>query len=413
MKRLFIPFLGALCVGMLSCSKPTAPPSTQLPPTPVSIAPTAAPSSGAIPIDLGSAPTPEPLEYVLEDLKGTVLIRESGQTQAEPAQEEETVEEGDEIITKAGSEASLTLDENTMFHLSENSDVKVDQLKPNLSNGFINRLLLLGGKVLSEVEKLADSHSTFEVESGGVVCGVRGTAFEVFTQGGAVHTLTYHGEVEMHKGGLVQAVVAGHASAFLLKKGTFQPPRPLRAAEQQHYQNWLRKKAVVQKKQAQRLAAMRRLSQLTPAQRSQMREKLKGVPPKDRMRMMRRVLKSEAAHPGREERLGNRGKLRPGQGKQGRGQLLRRNQALPHKAAGPMRQGGELKGRPASKLRGQKSLRPQGQKARPALRPNRPHPTKPQNHPGLRHKKAKLQPLHSPQKGNPKEEKKKKKRNKN
>ncbi len=399
MNRFFIPLLGALGVGIISCSKPGSSPSTQLPPTPVSLATTTTPSSGAIPIDLGPTPTPEPLEYVLEDLKGTVLIRESGENRAEPAAEEETVKEGDEVITKAGSEASLTLDENTLFHLPENSDVKVDQLQPNLSNGFISRLQLLGGRVLSEVEKLGDSHSTFEVESGGVVCGVRGTAFEVFNQDGAVHTLTYHGEVEMHKGNLVQAVVAGHHSAFLLKKGTFQPPRPLRPAEQQHYQNWLRKKAIVQKKQAHRLAVLRGLSQLPPAQRSQMMQKLRGVPPKDRMRMMHRMLKSQAAHPETEGRLGRRDRLPQGPGKQGRGQSFQKKRAPARNGTGPLRPKSGLKGK-------------SGQKARPALRQNRRHPTKPQNRPGVQRPKAKPQQPHPLKKGKPQQEKKKKKEKK-
>ncbi len=393
MKRLFFLLICTLAAGTLSCSKPQAPPPVS---TPV---PTATPLPAVVSIDLGpaatpdEAATPEPLEYVLEDLKGTVLIRENGETQAEPAEEEETVEAGDEIITQAASEASLTLDENTMFHLPENSDVQVDQLKPNTSNGFLCRLMLLGGKVLSEVEKLGENHSTFEVEAGGVVCGVRGTAFEVQKEGQTIHTFTYHGEVEMRKGNLVQPVVAGHHSAFLFQKGAFQPPRPLRPAERQTYQGWLKKKAVVQRKQAQRLAAIRSLSNLPPEQRKRVMENLKGAKPRDRMRMMHQMLKSPSqTHPGPgparlrqgQPLKGNRPNRRGGNGFQNKGAGIKGG--IPHTPALKPKgknQNPKLQkpGTPHQNLQnGNKNLaRPQGQKPRPALRPNRPLQKKPQN----------------------------------
>jgi hypothetical protein len=396
MKKLLIPILCGLLSGTLSCSKPAAPPPN---PTPAPAAPaaTAVSPSAAIPIDLEPTATPEPLEYVLEDLKGTVLIRESGETATRPADEEEMVGEGDEIITKAGSEASLTLDENTMFHLSENSDVKVDELKPNTSNGFISRLLLAGGRLLSEVEKLGDGHSTFEVESGGVVCGVRGTAFEVFNQGGAVHTLTYHGTVEMRKGDLVQSVVAGHHSAFLVRKGVFQRPRPLKANEQQHYQNWLRKKAVVRQKQAQRLEAVRSLSNLPPEQRNRVMESLKGAKPRDRMRLMHQMLKPGARPPAGAGAKPAPERPRPGS-LQGKARNRLNENRLPNKGVGirgkaPPASSLKPKGKNQGALHPNQAqgpkhlLRPQGQQSRPVLRPNRPAQNKPLNRPKIQPRK--------------------------
>jgi hypothetical protein len=237
-----------------------------------------------------ASPTPEPPEYVMEKIKGTVLIKDADSTTPEAAEEEETVESGDEIITKDDSEVSLTLDENTLFHLGPDSDVKVSQLAWNDSNGFISRLELLGGKILSEVEKLDESRSTFEVNSGGVVCGVRGTAFEVQKQGDAVHMSTFHGIVEMKKDNQVQRVTANQHGAFSLAQGTFLLKRPLKPEEKNHYENWLKQKAVVQKRYQQRQALLHSMDQLSPAEKSQLLQKAGQVKSRDRLKIMRQEL---------------------------------------------------------------------------------------------------------------------------
>ncbi len=234
--------------------------------------------------------TPEPPEYVMEKIKGTVLIKNQDSTAPEEAEEEETVEGGDEIITKNNSEVSLTLDENTMFHLGPNSDVKVSQLLWNNSNGFISRLELRAGKILSEVEKLAQSDSTFEVNSGGVVCGVRGTAFEVQNQEGTVHMSTFHGVVEMKKGALVQRVNANEHSAFLIKRGAFLPNRVLKPAERSHYKVWLKQKAMVQERFRQRQTLHQSMNRLTPEERSLVLQKMGQAKSRNRLKIMRQEL---------------------------------------------------------------------------------------------------------------------------
>lgn len=381
MKRLVYPLLCAVLAGVLSCSQKEVPPP---PPSfiPIILVPTATPTK---------IETPGPLVYVLEDLKGNVHIREGGSTQAEPAEEEETVQAGDEIITQAASEASLTLDENTMFHLSENSDVQVDQLNPNSSNGFLSRITLLAGKALSEVEKLGDSHSTFEVEAGGVICGVRGTSFEIQKQGQSVNTLTFHGEVEMRKGDITQQVAAGHQAAFSLTKGNFQKPRPLNAAENQHYQNWLQKKSVVQQKQASRMAALRSLSSLSPDEKSKVMENLKSVKPKDRMRMMHQMLVPKAQSNIKPER--NPGEIwGKGQGQNQKRQALKQKSFPKPVNRGKQRpvngrlgkpQGRNLGAHHAPALNRSGKNRNLGQGIhRPGIQPNKPNNQKP-SHPLL------------------------------
>ncbi len=279
-----------LCLWSCSKQKPTADIEFQIP--------TTVPSQSVSTTQIQPAPTDdsEPLEYVLEDIKGTVLIIPSGSTQPIAAEEEETVEAGDEVLTKDDSEASLTLDENTLFHLSPNSDVKVDQLIPNFSHGFISHLKLSEGKILSEVEKLSESKSTFEVESGGVVCGVRGTAFEVQKEGSNVNTDTFHGIVEMKKDNQVQQVMADQHASYSPEKGGFLPNRRLNSLEHNHYEGWLKQKVSVQEKQSRRTALLKSMASMPPEERNQMRQRLAQVKPKDRLKAMHQMME-QRQHP--------------------------------------------------------------------------------------------------------------------
>jgi hypothetical protein len=240
------------------------------------------------------APTPSPAEtkaelhYLIEDIQGTVLVSSGDSNVPESAAEGETVEPGDELITKDASEATLALNNNTMVHLAANSQIKVADLSPNETNdGFKSRIELILGNILSEVEKLGESHSSFEVEAGGVVCAVRGTAFEVQKQGTNVSTSTFHGTVEMQKDGHVQQVNANEHSTYSLKSSGFLKQRRLSAIEKKHYQTWTQKKAVVQQKRADRLSGKTTVHQ--PSQKASI------VQPRKRQALQRSTTKSRQA----------------------------------------------------------------------------------------------------------------------
>jgi hypothetical protein len=227
--------------------------------------------AAAPPTVLAQAPTPtetpEPLEYEVDDIKGNVLVLYDGETDPEPAEGDEVLEQGDELITKADSEATLTLNDITAIHVSEGTTVKISELQPNNTGGFLSRLELAGGKVLSEVEELDQAHSSFEVDAGGVVCGVRGTSFEVLNQNGNVQTNTFHGAVEVAKENHSQLVKAGEHSAFSFKKGGFLPKRKLNAVEKKRYQSWSQKYQKVRQKRAERMNLLKTNPQSPEAQR--------------------------------------------------------------------------------------------------------------------------------------------------
>ncbi len=199
----------------------------------------------------------DPVEYAVEDIQGgNVQVLESNSQTWDPAQEGQILESGDEIRTGDNSQATLTLQSDTQVHLSANSDLKVGQIAPNSTNGFLSHLVVLAGVILSDVKKnLLESHSSFEIEANGVVCAVRGTAFEVSNVNGNVQTATHEGKVEMASGGESHFVTEGSAASF--SGGKYQGIRQLRANEIGRFQRWRSMRMRIRNKRMQRMRDIR------------------------------------------------------------------------------------------------------------------------------------------------------------
>jgi hypothetical protein len=208
---------------------------------------------------MAQTPTSEnPAEYVLEDIQGTdIQVKEDGTDKWEPAEEGQILETGDEVKLGNNTTAALMLQSDTSVQLSANTDMKVEQVEANNTGGFFSHLILVTGQVLADVKKhLEESHSTFEVESDGVVCGVRGTAFEVNASGGMVQTSTHEGKVEvLGQNGESHMVEAGNASSF--QRGMFRMQRRLDQREIGRFQKWRAYRQIVMQKRAKRLEDIR------------------------------------------------------------------------------------------------------------------------------------------------------------
>jgi ferric-dicitrate binding protein FerR (iron transport regulator) len=199
----------------------------------------------------------DPVEYAVEDIQGAnVQVLENNSQTWDPAQEGQILESGDEIRTGNNSEATLTMQSDTQVHLSANSDLKVSQIEPNSTNGFLSHLVVLAGVILSDVKKnLLESHSSFEIEANGVVCAVRGTAFEVSNNNGDVETATHEGKVETLSGGESHYVTEGSAASF--KGRTYQGLRRLRTEEMNRFQRWRGVRLRIRNKRMQRIRDIR------------------------------------------------------------------------------------------------------------------------------------------------------------
>ncbi len=214
------------------------------------------PLNGMSQADNTGTPAPEPVEYVIESIQGNVQVLEDGAKDWETALEGQVVESGDEIKTGDNSEATLMMQSDTAVHLSADSDMKVDQIGANDTGGFLSHLVVFTGNILADVKKhLEESHSTFEVEASGVVCGVRGTAFEMTTQNGTAQVATHEGSVAVGNGTETHMVDAGNLSEF--HNGSFRSQRKLDRNEIKRFQKWREFRKVVLRKRIQRLEDIR------------------------------------------------------------------------------------------------------------------------------------------------------------
>jgi hypothetical protein len=150
--------------------------------------------------------------YFITDIQGAgqVQVRKEGEAQWAQAKLGGRLEEGDRILVGEGTQVVLSLRNETLVHLDENSEMTVESLQENDQQGFVSRLKLWTGDLLSDVKKkLEGTHSSFEVESSGIVCGVRGTVFEVSSHGGNVQTAVHEGVVQVQAGGSSKDCRAG------------------------------------------------------------------------------------------------------------------------------------------------------------------------------------------------------------
>jgi hypothetical protein len=196
--------------------------------------------------------------YVIEDIQGSqVKVKEMESPQWEVGQEGQALASGDEVKVGDNSEITLVLQNHTSVHLRPGSYLKVGKIEANEDRGFISRLILMTGSLLSDVKKnLMQSHSTFEIESNGVVCGVRGTAFEVTAQGDSVQNITYEGKVEVVGGGKSHLVTAGNLFGFRAGKILLQ--RRLDRVDNQKFEKWRALRKIVMQKRLKRIEAIKR-----------------------------------------------------------------------------------------------------------------------------------------------------------
>ncbi|HVM33632.1 MAG TPA: FecR family protein [bacterium] len=203
-------------------------------------------------------PGADEAQYSLEDIQGSqVQVLEKGADQWAAGEEGEILQSGDEVKVGEGSQATLMLGSDTSVQLAAGTDMTVHEIEPSPRGGFVSRLMLSAGNLLADVRKnLEESQSTFEVEAGGVVCGVRGTAFEVSAQGGEVETLTHEGTVDVKGADADHLVDAGKAFSF--RQGRFWRQRLLRREEMSRFQRWRAFRAQVFEKRRHRLENIRR-----------------------------------------------------------------------------------------------------------------------------------------------------------
>jgi hypothetical protein len=122
-------------------------------------------------------------QAIFTSVTGKVSVKPATSHKTKKARKDLTVFEGDRIITKDKASASLRLFDGSTLDISPNTEFVLSKLQKPSPQDKIIQFKLMVGKLLAEVEKLATSKSSFEIEAGGVVCGVRGTKFSMECDG--------------------------------------------------------------------------------------------------------------------------------------------------------------------------------------------------------------------------------------
>ncbi len=118
-------------------------------------------------------------EAIFTSVDGKVEVRGQKGHKIRVAQKDTRAIEGERIVTDKDSTAVLKLFDGSELKIGHNTDFWLNKLQQTKSSDKMIRFKLLVGSLIASVKKLTTSHSTFEVESGGVVCGVRGTQFTI------------------------------------------------------------------------------------------------------------------------------------------------------------------------------------------------------------------------------------------
>lgn len=131
-------------------------------------------------------------------LKGQAFLQKDGGKSWLQLVKNALVEEKVTIVTMDESEISLKLDNDITVTVGAKTKLYIESLKSKPKSEAINEagLKLLFGKVYSNINKKLETGAKYEIKSGSVVAGVRGTRFLVTNlQGGKVEIRVYEGFV--------------------------------------------------------------------------------------------------------------------------------------------------------------------------------------------------------------------------
>jgi hypothetical protein len=129
---------------------------------------------------------------IFTSVSGKVEIKTKKGHKTKHARKDLTVFEGDRIITEDQSTATLRLFDGSSLDISPKTEFVLSKLQKPSPQDKILQFKLVVGKLLAAVEKLTSSKSSFEIEAGGVVCGVRGTKFSMETDGASKPQVQLH-----------------------------------------------------------------------------------------------------------------------------------------------------------------------------------------------------------------------------
>ncbi len=154
-----------------------------------------------------------PNQGIFTSVSGKVKVKTKKGHKTKTAKKEMTVFEGDRIIAGDDGKATLRLFDGSSLDISPKTEFVLSKIRKSDDNGKTLSFKLVVGQLLAAVEKLTTSNSSFEIEAGGVVCGVRGTKFSMQCDGKSKP------EVQLHVFEGVVYSIDGHGNKYFFHPG--------------------------------------------------------------------------------------------------------------------------------------------------------------------------------------------------
>ncbi|HXL74169.1 MAG TPA: FecR domain-containing protein [bacterium] len=146
----------------------------------------------------------------------------------------ESVDEGDNVLTGAKSEALLRLPGKACIFLGPHTKIHISRLRSGDKNLQI-RLNLLTGDLWCQLDR-SPQNMTFEVSMQSLICRCHGTLFEAIRQKDAVRLNAYNGPVVTVSRGEVKMAKTGEITQYIQDKFSYK--HRLKNSDDDHLAQW-------------------------------------------------------------------------------------------------------------------------------------------------------------------------------
>lgn len=163
---------------------------------------------------------------IFTSVTGKVKVKDAQGKKTRTAEKDASVVEGETITAGADAQATLQLFDGSELKVSPSTSFVLEKMQqPSLKDKVISFKLELG-KLFASVKKLTSSKSSFEIEAGGVVCGVRGTEYwmDFNPTTGKVDVFVADGTVWSTADDQTEVLHAGQGGSW--QDGTWTPNQP-------------------------------------------------------------------------------------------------------------------------------------------------------------------------------------------
>ena len=120
----------------------------------------------------------EKLSATIDSFRGSVAIKKANKKAWESITKDTLLQEGDEVLTLEKSYVIVKFPDGSMTKITENTQVLFERLRKSKEGKILVSIVIQKGGTYNIVQKMV-AGSSFEVKTGSVTAGVRGTEFGV------------------------------------------------------------------------------------------------------------------------------------------------------------------------------------------------------------------------------------------